>query len=557
MRKNITLAIFIHCIVGSVLGQDLPKMAQLWLTKASFKIDQCGYSSDLNLLHASNEKNLLVADPVSGNILWSKAFKEISDQISKVDIQIPIYQSKSMILFDKKMGKDKMVVVDLITGIALWSSDKYQGVSSEDEIIYVPEMEAFAVVTDDALSLVKTKTGEEIWKTEKMNNPIAKYLIDKKEMSITILNMSRTLLGFATKGFKNQLLKIDLKTGKIIFDMPYYGKVEKKYLTREILAKMWQKDEYLILQFKGIQVYNSKTGSLVWKSTYDVSFDDIPGVSFTTPGKRGLYGAIADPIFDGNNVYLLDVKNRRSQYLKKFELSTGKMLWESKEIKEADILPNMYLVNDMLVLQSGGYAEAQYTMERKVNNMVTSYNRNIMLLVKPCNLRAINPSTGADIWMNKLFESGISNSFLNKNNLVVCGLEEFYSLNAVTGKEAFKISLKKDDTKGVLKILDPNTISGLTNKNNVIIIGYWGVSSYDLTNGKKNWSVSTDMGVFEGIYGSTLFYKKENQEEITININTGKATIFEAENKTPSFINKDGKFLYSYDGKELMKLQAD
>ncbi len=557
MCKKVSFIIVIYFSIYFGFSQDIPKMAEVWLTKATFKIDQCGYSSDLNLLHASNEKNLLVADPSSGNILWSKTFSEISDQISKVDLQIPIYQSKSMILFDKKMGKDKMVVVDLLTGKSLWTSDKYQGISSDNEIIYVPEMEAFAVVTNDALSLVKLKTGDEIWRTEKMNNPIAKYLIDKQEMSITILNMSRTLVGFTSKGFKNQLIKIDLKTGKVIFDVPYFGMVEKKYLTKEILAKMWQKDGYLMLQFKGLQVYNYKAGNLVWKCTYDVSFNDIPGVSFTVPGKRGLYGAIADPIFEGKYVYVLDVKSRKSQYLKKYELSSGKLIWESKEIADAVVLPNMYLMNDMILLQSGGYVEAQYTMESKTGSMTATYDKNIMLPVKPCNLRAINASTGADVWINRMFESGISNLFLNKNNLVICSINEFFSLNAATGNTAFKISLKKDETKAVIKILDPSLINGLTNKNSTLIIGYLGISCYDLSNGKKNWDVETKLGTFKGVHGSTILYKKENGDDIAINVNSGKTSYFEAKKSTNSIVSNDGKYLFSYDGKELLKYKTD
>jgi hypothetical protein len=57
---------------------------------------------------------------------------------------------------------------------------------------------------------------------------------------------------------------------------------------------------------------------------------------------------------------VLDLENKRNQFLKKYELKSGKMVWRSAEIKEARAIPGIYVVGDRVILQVGGMVELQY-----------------------------------------------------------------------------------------------------------------------------------------------------------------------------------------------------
>ena len=72
------------------------------------------------------------------------------------------------------------------------------------------EMDAYAIVTNDALTMVKARTGETLWSTKTMNTPVGKYLYDKQNQMITMVNMPRTFLGSVFKGFKNLWVTMEI-----------------------------------------------------------------------------------------------------------------------------------------------------------------------------------------------------------------------------------------------------------------------------------------------------------------------------------------------------------
>ncbi len=113
----------------------------------------------------------------------------------------------------------------------LWHTDKYQNIEELDQVFYVPEIEAFGIITDKALSMVEAKTGNELWTNDKWNSPVATYFIDKDENTMTLINIPRTFLGSLFKGFKNQIMKLNSKTGEVIWENTYIGTAQKKVIT--------------------------------------------------------------------------------------------------------------------------------------------------------------------------------------------------------------------------------------------------------------------------------------------------------------------------------------
>jgi outer membrane protein assembly factor BamB len=152
------------------------EMAPVWTAKLEHKVDLAvGMSDNLAMSYGASEKSITVVDNASGSVKWTSEFKTIIPAFKKVDEVIPLWDAKTMFLFDRKMGKDQMACVDINTGKLLWNTDKYQNIS-EDNVVYISELEAFALSLKESLVMVKARTGEEIWQTTKFKGVVGSYM---------------------------------------------------------------------------------------------------------------------------------------------------------------------------------------------------------------------------------------------------------------------------------------------------------------------------------------------------------------------------------------------
>ncbi len=546
----------------AVSAQKTEEMKTLWDVKLSHDFDVTGVDENYGIIHGSNDKSFSVLNDADGSVKWSRKFSDIYENIKKVDLQIPMYESKAIFLFDKKLGKDQMVVVDMETGKMLWNTGKYQGITHPDEVVYVPEMNAYAIVTNDALTMVKARTGEELWSTKTMNTPVGKYIYDDQENMITMVNMPRNFLGAVVKGFKNQIIKINAKNGDVVWEQTYRGLIEKKVISRDPVVKFVLADgNKLMLQLSGLQVYDYQTGKPLWSATYDVSFEEFARVK--TPGRvvaKGVYGAVADPLFDGEFVYILDFKSKSSQYLKKYEANSGKLVWTSPEIKDARAIPGLYKIDDVILLQVGGTVEVQgitvQTTSGPNGTTTTTYRSINYQNVRPYNVQAFNAADGRQVWESERFKKGITNMFPNGKDLIVCSGKALYKLDYKTGAEQYEVQLADDDISLAEKIINPADLGEDVNKENVIVVGSKGVSAHNMKTGAAVWANRTKAGDFNGIYGTTAFYQKENDDQFAIDVNSGKATYYNARKNAKAEYSSDGKYIYAFEKKTISKLSA-
>jgi outer membrane protein assembly factor BamB len=553
---------FIILLTLGAFAQKREEMKSVWEIKLSHDFDVTGVDESTGIIHGSNDKNFSVINDANGSVKWSKKFSDIFENIRKVDLQIPMYESKAIFLFDKKLGKDQMVVVDMETGNMLWNTNKYQGITHPDEVLYIPEMNAYAIVTNDALTMVKARTGEELWSSKTMNTPVGKYLYDSKEKMITMVNMPRTFLGSMLKGFKNQIIKFNALTGDIMWEQTFRGLIEKKVVTKDPVVSFVLADgNKLMLQLQGLQVYDYQTGKPLWSATYDVTFEEFARVK--TPGRvvaKGVYGAVADPLYDGEFVYILDFQGRRSQYLKKYEVNSGKLVWTSPEIKDARAIPGLYKIDNVILLQVGGSVEVQGITQQTTSgpngSTTTTYTSISYNNVRPYNVQAFSAKDGTQIWESERFKRGITNMFPYGNDLIICSGKALYKVDYLTGNEKYEISLGDDEIGLANKIINPLTLGNDVNKDNVIIVGEMGVSSHNMSTGAKVWANRTRSGEFNGVYGTTAFYQKENDDQFAIDVNTGAATFYNARKNSKAEYSSDGKYLYSFERKSIIKLST-
>lgn len=561
MRNKIILAsLLLQFITGITIAkaQKPEEMKQVWQVKLNHDFDEAGLSDAL--LYGSNEKNYSILRASDGSTVWTSKFKDIYDKINKIDLQFEVFDANALFMFDKKFGKDQLVVADLTTGKMLWHSEKYQNIEDLEQVFYVPEIEAFGIITDKSLSMVKARTGEELWTTDKWNTPVASYLLDKDESTITIINMPRNFVSSLFKGFKNQIVKLNIKTGELLWENTYNGIAQKKVLTGKRVVSLKVNSGKLFLQFNGLQVYDYKTGTPLWKGHFDATFDDVVGhiKGGGKVRKKGVYGCVADPIVDGNFVYVIDMKNRRQQYLKKYEINTGKEVWTSPEISDAKVLPGLIKINDLIVLQVGGAVEVQAVTEKRIGNSVITRSQKYYQNVGPYNVQAFNTSDGQQVWQSEKFKKGITNITSQDNNLLVCSGKELYNLDYTSGTEKYTVALGDDDIKLAEKIMNSSELeSEEVVKDNLIIIGERGVSCHSIATGARLWSQKIKDADFNGIYGKTAFYEKENGDVVAVDVNTGKAKYCDARKDSKTEYSEDGNFLYVFEKKNVSKLKTN
>lgn len=544
MKKLILLfVLFSHF----AFAQD--EMSTVWEVKQDFKSENYDIDFKRGLMYSSDDKTASVVQTADGKVVWTKKFKDITDQLKKVDVQIVMWDANELFCFDRKAGKDKIACIDINTGDLLWTTEAYQDLT-EENIIYLPEMEAFAVSTKLSLTLVKARTGEELWTTTKFKGVIGAYSYDKSDQTLVMLNYKPSGLAALFSGFKNQLTRINMKNGDVIWDQTYVGIMEKKVWTREPTAHIDVTGGKVFLYLNGIQVYDYKTGAQLWNAAFDFTVDVIKPPAGAI--RFGVYGAVADPLVVGNDVYVLDFKSAKKQTLKKYDLKSGKLLWTSPEIPDAKAIPGLYLVDNTVVLQMGGQVECQAYIkeESKQGNMtyIRYYYKKYYRVAKPLGIMAYDATNGKMLWESERFKKDITNAFPSGKDLIVASGKALYSVDIKSGKENYEVLLGDDNIGWAQKIIDY--------KDNVIIVGEKGVASHNKTDGKMQKAAKYKSSDYAGMYGNMLMMETEKADIAVYDVETCKYKQYDARKDANSKLSDDGQFVYVWDKKELVKLST-
>jgi outer membrane protein assembly factor BamB len=155
---------------------------------------------------------------------------------------------------------------------------------------------------------------------------------------------------------------------------------------------------------------------------------------------------VAKPVVLDGYIYVLDMENKRNQFLKKIEIKTGKVIWRSAEIKDARAIPGIYVIGDRVVLQVGGQVELQYIAKVRNSDGSTTFEKTIEFEnVKPMNVQCFNAISGEQLWESEKMKKGLTNLFPSGENVIVCSGKALYSLDINTGKENYERELKEDN----------------------------------------------------------------------------------------------------------------
>lgn len=524
-------------------------MPIVWDTKLGHRFDYTGTGTEeRGYSYAADDKEVTVFDNKTGAVKWTARYKELVPKLRKVDEFIPFWESDAVFLFDRKMGKDQIAVVELGTGKVLWNTDVYQDLTDES-IVYIPEKEGFAIALKDRLVFVKAKTGEELWSTDKFKGAAGQY-VTTSDGKLVMVNFIPGGLGALFSGFKNQIVKIDLANGNILWENTYIGRAERKVVSKEFLYDLDVVGDKVFLRMNGMQVYDLKTGANIYSAAFDYTPDKIVGAPAGAK-KFGIYHAVADPVIVGDDLYVLDMSSKKSQYIKKYDRNSGKLLWTSPEIKEARAIPNMYVVGDRVMLQIGGNVEAQAYIYKRERQADGSYSiveewRVWHPNVKPFGVQAFNTKDGSMVWDSERFRKGITNAVVVEDQFVVCSGKELYSMDLATGAEKFVVPVAKGGVGNADQIM--------TYKDMIVVVGDKGVSTFNMKTGEPVASGKYKKADLEEVEGDRLILKTDKADIACFDLDNCTFKEFKARNGAITSMSTDGNFVYVYDKKNVTKV---
>jgi outer membrane protein assembly factor BamB len=544
MKKLLTFAVLLLTIVWAKAQED---MTTVWETKLGHQIQYAGTSLEGEHSYAASDKEMSLFDNKTGKVIWEKKFSEMAPKLRKIDELIPFWASSTIFLFDRKLGKDQIACINLETGESLWTTDKYQDIT-EESITYIGEEDCFAIALKKELVYIRARTGEELWSTEKFRGVVGQYYFDKTNHTLTMVNFVPSLLGALFSGLKNQIAKIDLKTGEILWENTYVGRAERKVISKQFIYSMDVKSDKVFLRLNGMQVYDYKTGAKVWSAAYDFTPEHIVGKPM---GAKvfGVYGAVADPVVVGEDVYVLDMQSRSKQYVKKYDLNTGKLLWTSPEIKDAKAIPSLKVVGDKILLQIGGIVEKQFIKVTRTADQVITHYIIEFENVNPCGVQALNTSDGKLVWESERFRKGITNMISFGGNTIVCSGKALYSLDVATGKEKYEVPVAKGGV-GLATQIQP------FKDDVIVVVGEKGVSTFNANSGELLNSGKYRTSSLEDRVDNILIMKTDKADIGTFDLNTCKYKDFKARTGAITTLSRDGNFVYVYEKKVVTKLST-
>jgi outer membrane protein assembly factor BamB len=295
-------------------------------------------------------------------------------------------------------------------------------------------------------------------------------------------------------------------------------------------------------------VYDYNTGASLWSAAFDFVPDNL--MKGGADSRSGVYGAVGDPVFipETNELYVLDMSNKRNQFVKKYDANTGKMIWSSPEIKEARAIPNMYVVDDKVICQIGGMVE--YQEYQKVETGYYTFYIKLIYWdnIKPNGLQAFSTKDGSLVWESEKFKKGITNAYIDGKEILISSGKELYRINHNSGSEIYSVPVTAGGV-GLATMIMPY-------KDKMIVVGEKGISAYNPADGKYLFSGKYKDSRLEDVIDNILIMKTEKADIASFDLDSGKFKEFKAKTGATTTLTTDGKFVYVYEEKAVTKVKT-
>ncbi len=580
-------------------GKKSGSFATVWESEFDNKATRLALcDGDGQYIIGTDDNSASVLD-TSGKVIWSGDYKKITtNKTNNSEYQYTIWKDKGgyLFLFDaRKLGTDRVAVIDLATGKELWNSELYQnlipkGTKAEEgtdegeleTVKYINELDSFLISQKNSVILVKANTGEKIWETNRFKGGVGKYVYDAKRNEIIMVNFKPTALGALFSGFKNQLVRINATNGDILWDATFVGTIEKELVTKRAIIDLWIKGDKIFMYLDGMNVYDYNTGQKVWAVTYENDMAGANGGMFSGGKRSKIYRALADPLFTDDAVYLVILGGRdRTKYVEKHDLNSGKLLWASEKITGAFCMPNIYKAGDKIMVQVGGKVQVQeYRLETTsgsaglgaamalgglgggggvkqwVPYIYWDYRK------QKNSVLCLDDKTGQTAWRSERFDKRITDFILDGDKTVFVGDgDEFYSYDIPTGKQLFDVKHNDAKVGKAADVIDFN--------DKVIVLSEKGLAAYHKKDGTRAYASDKIKGVdhFYHIGDNYFLRDQRNSKNIIYGIDmTNGETKGSVQSKgkggSPKYgngidITTDGEYIYAFKGRKVEKIKVN
>ncbi|WP_298154301.1 PQQ-binding-like beta-propeller repeat protein [Flavobacterium sp.] len=580
---------------GSKAGKKTGDFTTVWEGEFDNKATRLALTDGSGKYIIGTDDNSATVLNSEGKVIWSGDYKKITtNKTNKCEFQYTVWTDKGGYLFlfdERKLGTDRVAVIDIPTGKELWNSEQYQNLIPKggadgdqgelDTVKYIFELDAFLISQRNSVILIKADTGEKIWETNRFKGGVGKYIYNAEKNEIVMINFKPTALGALFAGYKNQMVRLNASNGEVLWDATFTGIIEKELVTRKPIVDMWIKGGKLYLHLNGLTVYDYSNGQQLWSAIYD---DDMGGSNggglFGSKKKTMYYHLIAEPLFTDNAVYLVILGNRdKTKYIEKHDLESGKLLWASEKITGAFCMPHIYLAGDKLMVQVGGKFQVQELRYEEVSSGLSAglamggfgggtYKSWVPYIFwdyknQKNSVLAIDNNTGKTAWRSERFDKRITDLILSedKNTLFVGDGDEFYGYDVKSGNQLFDV--KHNDAK-VGKATDVIDFG-----DKVIVLSEKGLASYNKKDGSRAYASEKIKGVdyFYHIGDNYFLRDQRNSKNIIYGIDmangeTKGSVQSKGKGGSPAYgdgidITTDGEFIFAFKGKKVEKIKVN
>ncbi|MBS7785736.1 PQQ-binding-like beta-propeller repeat protein [Flavobacterium sp. CYK-55] len=608
--KKVTLALLAFGMMGTYsaqaqlggllgkksAGKKSGSFATVWEAEFDNKATRLAISDgDGNYIIGTDDNSATVLDS-EGKMIWSGDYKKLTtNKTNNSEYQYTIWKEGKkggyLFLFDaRKLGTDRVAVIDIATGKELWNSELYQDLIPKDNkglegtddgeldtVKYIYELDSFLISQRNSIILVKAATGEKVWETNRFKGGVGKYVYDAKRNEIIMVNYKPTALGALFSGFKNQLVRINAANGDVLWDATFLGTIEKELVTRRAIIDLWIKGDKIFMYLDGMNVYDYNTGQKLWAVNYETDMQGANGGLFSGGKRSKIYRTLADPLFTEDAVYLVILGTRdRTKYVEKHDLNSGKLLWASEKITGAFCMPNIYKANDKILVQVGGKVQVQEwrleesggyggfgaagfgggSTKRWVPYIYWDYKN------QKNSVLCIDDKTGQTAWRSERFDKRITDFILDNNKTVFVGDgDEFYGYDIASGKQLFDVKHNDARVGRAADVIDFD--------DKVVVLSEKGLAAYFKKDGSRAYATEKIKGVdfFYHIGDNYFLRDQRNSKNIIYGIDmTNGETKGSVQSKgkggSPKYgdgidISADGEYIFAFKGRKVEKIKVN
>lgn len=493
-------------------------------------------NEDKTLALGGDLRELSMLDAVTGKVLWSINFKE-KFGIKKANAWDWDYSTQAVWVKFKTDEKDVEQTLYF---------DERTGEKIED-------------ITNRVRSYGKSKTKRG-WNWPKSYKVYAgKYDDEATNVHVQLDYVRKVTTSAMGKGTKSD---ITLKStgaynwtttfkGNIIRALCYDGTVSAEGMFGGEYINMVVANNRVFVVYEGISCFDLTNGNKLWETSFDNA-----DFNFGLMKSSQTLGQAAMPLVEEDGVYVADLSKGQSK-VKKLDLNTGAVIWESAQFGKDDVVPDLFLLDGTLVARFGGELEVQTYIPGTEGR--PDVCKKEFKMVGPYGVRAYDAKSGALKWetfnnreLGDKFKGGISNMIVSGSNLYFASSKNAYCIEASSGKLVFKT----DIGKAGIGIPDDVWIR----KDALIIEAAMGVASVQLNGGSLNFTAKTkkNFGSFGTVDAFYVWVGKsalERYDFVRVDLDNGQILGIQKATGYPQFTPDYEQFL-KYDGNKIFRFKT-